>query len=77
VLEHRQKTINRPDDGRLRRGARLLFDRETQLEALIAARMLLRLTPEYQKAARMLCEESLVEQGVQAIEAELDEKGGA
>jgi hypothetical protein len=72
MAENRQKTVNRDDDGRLQRGARLLFDRETEREALIAARLLKRLRPEFQQCVRFCAEAFLEEQQRERPVADLD-----
>jgi hypothetical protein len=46
----------------LKTGARVLFDRETEREALYTAKLMKRLTPEYQRYVRMLAEEFLHQQ---------------
>jgi len=62
VAEDRQKTVNSDDDGRLRRGARILFDRETELDALHTARLVKRLRPEFQRYVRFCAEAFFEEQ---------------
>src|SRR5262245_54162752 len=55
-------TIVRLDDRRLQRGARVLFDRDTEREALHGARLMKRLKPEFQKYVRFCAEAFLEEQ---------------
>jgi hypothetical protein len=81
VAEDRQKTINRDDDGRLVRGARVIFDRDTEREAYHTAKLMKRLKPEYQRWTRMLAEAFLHEQMLQLMDPEYavkqNEKGSA
>jgi hypothetical protein len=77
MAEDRNKTVNRPDDGRLKGGARILFDRTTEREALYTARLMKRLTPEYQKAVRLLAECCVEEQLLAEFDRAVDEKGRA
>ena len=62
MAEDRQKTVNSDDDGRLRRGARILFDRETEREALYTAKLVKRLRPEFQQYVRFCAEAFFEEQ---------------
>ena len=57
VMEDRQKTVNRDDDGRLRTGARLLFNRKTEREAYYAAKALRRLSPQQCRRLRQVIEQ--------------------
>ena len=77
MSENRQHTINRPDDRRQQTGTRLLFNRETQAEALFLAQLSQRLGPERCRQLRLLGEEMQSHDAIEALTTDLanPEKG--
>ena len=62
------ETMPRQDDQRRATGHRVLFDKETQIDAWYTAKMLKRLTPYHVRTVRLLAEQLIILQAEQDIE---------
>jgi hypothetical protein len=69
--EDRQKTVNRLDDGRLRTGHRLLFDRKTEGAHWALSKLLRRLSTTRVRQLHLLAECMLAEDSIAALHADL------